>query len=117
MNAQELQQRTKKFSLQIIRFFRELPKTAEAQILGRQLLKSATSVAANYRAACRGRSKAEFIAKISIVVEEADESLLWLELIHESEIYTGEWILELKQEAKELLFIFSSTRKTAREST
>jgi len=74
LTAQELQQRTKRFSLQIIQFFQALPKSAEAQILGKQLLRSSTSVAANYRAACRARSKAEFIAKLSIVVEEADFS-------------------------------------------
>ena len=112
MNAQELQQRTKKFSLQIIQFFRTLPNTPEAQILGKQLLRSATSVTANYRAACRARSKAEFIAKLSIVVEEADETLLWLEMIDESGIAKVEE--SLKKEAKEILFIMSASRKSAK---
>ena len=112
MNAQELQQRTKKFSLQIIQFFRTLPNTPEAQILGKQLLRSATSVTANYRAACRARSKAEFIAKLSIVVEEADETLLWLEMIGEAGIAKVDES-QLK-EAKELLFIMSASRKSAK---
>ncbi|MCU0357213.1 MAG: four helix bundle protein [Cyclobacteriaceae bacterium] len=112
MNAQDLQQRTKKFSLQIILFFQGLPKTTEAQLLGKQLLRAATSVAANYRAACRGRSKAEFIAKLSIVVEEADETLLWLELMEEAGIASVEE--SLKKEAKEILFIMSASRKSAK---
>ena len=112
MNAQELQQRTKKFSLQIIHFFQALPKSPEAQILGKQLLRSATSVTANYRAACRARSKAEFIAKLSIVVEEADETLLWLEMLSESGITKVDE--SLKKEAEELLFIMSASRKSAK---
>ena len=112
MNALELQQRTKKFSLQIIQFFQALPKTTEGQVLGKQLLRSATSVTANYRAACRSRSKAEFIAKLSIVVEEADETLLWLEMIEESGISKVEE--SLKKEAKEILFIMSASRKSAK---
>ena len=113
MTAEQLQERTKKFSLQIIQFFKALPKSVEAQILGKQLLRSATSVTANYRAVCRARSKAEFIAKLSIVVEEADETLLWLELIQESEIGSNQSISILKQESKELLYIFSASRKSA----
>jgi four helix bundle protein len=112
LTSQELQDRTKKFSLQIIRFFQDLPKNTEAQILGKQLLRSATSVTANYRAACRARSKAEFIAKLSIVVEEADETLLWLEMINESKISTVN--SELVKEAKEILFIMSASRKSAK---
>ena len=112
MNALELQQRTKKLSLQIIQFFQTLPKTTEAQVLGKQLLRSATSVTANYRAACRSRSKAEFVAKLSIVVEEADETLLWLEMIEESSIAKVEE--SLKKEAKEILFIMSASRKSAK---
>jgi len=112
LTAQELQHRTKKFSLQIIQFFQALPKSPDAQILGKQLLRSATSVTANYRAACRSRSKAEFIAKLSIVVEEADETLLWLELIGESEISKVDETL--LKEAKEILFIMSASRKSAK---
>jgi four helix bundle protein len=112
LNAQELQQRTKKFSLQIIQFFKALPKTTEAQVLGKQLLRSATSVTANYRAACRARSKAEFIAKLSIVVEEADETLLWLEMIGEAGIAKVDD--SLVKEAKEILFNMSASRKSAK---
>jgi four helix bundle protein len=112
VTAEQLQDRTKKFSLQIILFFRDLPKSVDAQVLGKQLLRAATSVTANYRAACRARSKREFIAKLSIVVEEADEALLWLELLEESKTTAGQ-VNDLKKEAKELLFIFSSSRKSA----
>jgi four helix bundle protein len=112
LNAQELQQRTKKFSLQIIQFFQAMPKTVEAQILGKQLIRSATSVTANYRAACRARSKAEFIAKLSIVVEEADETLLWLEMIGEAGVKKVE--PEMLKEAQEILFIMSASRKSAK---
>jgi four helix bundle protein len=112
LTSQELQDRTKKFSLQIIRFFQDLPNSIEAQILGKQLLRSATSVTANNRAACRARSKAEFIAKLSIVVEEADETLLWLEMISESKI--SKVNTELVKEAKEILFIMSASRKSAK---
>jgi four helix bundle protein len=113
VTAEQLQDRTKKFSLQIILFFRDFPKSVEAQILGKQLLRSATSVTANSRAACRARSKREFIAKLSIAVEEADESLLWLELFEGSGIGQDERAKDLTQEAKELLYIFSSSRKSA----
>ena len=78
---EELRERTKKFALRVIRLFQVLPKNTEAQILGKQLLRCGTSVAANYRATCRSRSKAEFISRLGIVAEEADESVLWLELL------------------------------------
>jgi four helix bundle protein len=111
VTAKQRQDRTKKFSLQIILFFRDLPKSVEAQIVGKQLSRSATSVTANYRAACRARSRREFVAKLSIVVEDADETLLWLELIEESKM--AENIDHLKKESKELLYIFSASRKSA----
>jgi len=78
--------RTKKFVVDNIKFFRTLPKTEEAKIIGRQLLRSSSSVGANYRAACRARSKAEFHSKLSTVVEESDESVFWLEILVEAEI-------------------------------
>jgi len=84
--ARELQDRTKKFAVRIIRAFSALPKTEEARVLGRQFLRSGTAVAANYRAACRTRSAADFISKISVVTEEADETLFWLELLVEAEL-------------------------------
>ncbi|CAN5162477.1 hypothetical protein BH09BAC3_BH09BAC3_17630 [soil metagenome] len=113
MTSEDLQQRTKKFSLDIIKLFKSLPSTAEAQVLGKQLLRCSTSAAANYRAARRARSKAEFIAKLCIVVEESDEAVLWLELIGESGIsHIDQGLL---QEAREILYIMSASRKTAKE--
>ncbi|HEY6348069.1 MAG TPA: four helix bundle protein [Candidatus Angelobacter sp.] len=82
--ADELRQRTKQFAIRIVRLFRALPRTADAYVMGKQLLRCGTSVAANYRAVCRARSKSEFIARIGIVAEEADESVLWIELIEET---------------------------------
>ena len=115
MNSDQLLKRTKDFALNNIKFFQKLPKTDEARIIGKQLLRSSTSVASNYRAACRGRSKPEFYAKICIVVEEIDESLFWLELIQETEIQVNETMVLLMKEAEELLFIFSSTKKSTKE--
>jgi four helix bundle protein len=85
--AWELQDRTKKFALRIISAFSRLPKKDEARVIGRQFLRSGTSVAANYRAACRARSAADFISKINIVVEETDETLFWLELVIEANLF------------------------------
>ena len=112
--AKELQARTKSFALRIIRMFRSLPKTEEARILGRQVLRSGTSVAANYRAVCRARSKAEFTAKLGVVVEEVDETVFWLELLVESGIVPEERVRSLMNEANELLAIFAASRHTAR---
>ena len=83
---EQLRDRTKAFALRIIRLYRSLPYKADAQVLGKQLLRCGTSVAANYRAVCRARSKAEFVAKMGVVLEEADEAVLWLEMITESGI-------------------------------
>ena len=112
--AEELRQRSKQFALRVIRMFKFLPRTEEAKILGRQILRAGTSTAANYRAACRARSKAEFVSKMGIVVEEIDETVFWLELLVESEIVEYRNIKELLKEANELLAIFASSRKTAR---
>ncbi len=108
--AEELKQRTKLFALEIISLYRRLPKTDESRIIGKQLLRSATSVASNYRAACRARSDNEFYAKLSIVVEEADETTFWLELLSESKIVEIEE--KLMQEISEILAIVASSRKT-----
>ncbi|XWN35311.1 MAG: four helix bundle protein [Roseivirga sp.] len=116
MQAEALKRRTKALALRVIQLFRALPNAAEARIIGKQLLRSATSVAANYRAACVGRSKKEFFAKLSIVVEETDEVLFWLELLGEADIIPQEKLHLIAQEVKELLFIFSSSRKTARSN-
>lgn len=113
---QELRERTKKFALRVIRLFQALPKTTEAQVLGKQLLRCGTSVAANYRAACRARSKPEFIARLGIVAEEADESILWLELLEDANILKRERLEDISKEAKELTAIFSTSLKTAKSN-
>ncbi len=114
MDADELKQRTKEFAKRIIRLCRHLPKTEEGALIRRQVFRSGTSVGANYRAACRGRSKPDFIAKLGIVLEEADESLYWLELIVETEIMKPELVAPLMEEANQLVAIFVSSLHTAR---
>jgi four helix bundle protein len=113
-SPEEIRDRTKKFAIRIVRLFRALPRTTEAQIMGKQLLRCGTSVAANYRAACRARSTAEFVARIGIVAEEADESVLWLELLAETETLNIEKLRDIMREAKELTAIFSASQKTAK---
>jgi four helix bundle protein len=108
----ELLSRTKQFALRIIKLFQALPKTGESQVIGKQMLRSGTSLAANYRAACRARSKAEFYSKICIVVEETDETLFWMELLIEAKIVPEKKLSPLYKEGTELLSIFSKTRKT-----
>lgn len=112
--AIDLKDRTKKFAVSIIRFIRTLPKNDEGYILGKQLLRSGTSVGANYRSACKGKSTADFINKITIVEEEADECCYWLELIIESEIANKELVEPILKEANELTAIFTTTGKTAK---
>jgi len=114
MDASLLLKRTKNFALENIRFFKSLPKTDEARIIGKQLLRSSTSLASNYRAACRSRSKQEFYAKIYIVVEESDETLFWLELITDSGIQTIEKTNLIMKEVEELLCIFSASKKSTK---
>jgi four helix bundle protein len=112
--AEALKERTKQFAVRIVKMFRALPRAAESRILGRQVVRSGTSVAANYRAAFRARSKAEFISKIGIVLEEIDETLLWLEMLVDCEIVSRARMTPLMIEAKELLAIFGATWRTAR---
>jgi four helix bundle protein len=114
---EELRDRTKAFALRIIRLIRSLPYRTETQILGKQLLRCGTSVAANYRAVCRARSKAEFIARIGIVAEEADESVLWIELLTESGIVNQEMTRDLLKEAKELSAILTASQQTAKRTS
>jgi four helix bundle protein len=114
MDSYQLKLRSKKFALEIIRLFQNLTKTDEARIIGKQLLRSSTSMAANYRAACRARSNQEFYAKLCIVVEEGDETIFWIELLKESGLVKNTNIEVLKREAEELLHIFSSSRKTVK---
>jgi four helix bundle protein len=113
---EQLRDRTKAFALQVIRLFRSLPFKPDAQVLGKQLLRCGTSVAANYRSVCRSRSKAEFVARMGIVVEEADEAVLWLELLGESGIVSREKTKELLVEARELTAIFTASQQTARSA-
>lgn len=113
-----LRDRTKQFALRIIRLSAALPKSNEAQVIGKQLLRSGTSVAANFREASRARSDAEFIAKLGIVEQEMDESLLWMELLVESEIVALARMQELMTEADELIRIvvkaIQSTKRNAK---
>ena len=111
----ELRQRTKIFALRVIKVFQSLPKTTEAQIIGKQLLRSATSIAANYRAACRARSGAEFYSKLSIVIEETDETMFWLELLWESNIVKQELLQNLYDENEEILKIVVVSRKNSQK--
>ena len=111
---EQLRDRTKRFALRVIRLVRNLPKSAEAQVLGKQLLRSGTSVGANYRAAGRARSKAEFVSRIGIVVEEADETVFWLECLIESGIVKESLLRDLLVEANELVAIFAASQRTAR---
>jgi four helix bundle protein len=112
--ADELRQRTKKFAIRIANLFRSLPRSPDAQTLGRQILRSGTSVAANYRAVCRARSKAEFTSKMGIVVEEADETVFWLEVLAESGVVRVQRAADLQREANELLAIFSASLRTSK---
>ena len=112
---EELRNRTKRFALPIIRLFRHLPRTVEAQVLGKQLLRSGTSVGANYRAAGRARSKAEFISKMGIVLEEADETVFWIECLIEAGIVKPDLLTDLLLEANELTAIFAASQRTPRK--
>jgi four helix bundle protein len=109
MNAQDLKERTKKFALRIMRLVDVLPKTPKGNALAGQLVRSGMSVAANYRSACRGRSRAEFVSRIGVVEEEADETALWLELIIADKILSEKKILPLLLEANELVAIMAAS--------
>lgn len=111
----DLKARTKSFALRIIKVVDALPNTRSANVLGNQLLRSGTSVGANYRAACRGRSTAEFVAKLGIVEEEADECGYWLELLVDSGLMSKAQLGDLMQEADELVAITVASIKTARK--
>lgn len=113
MDERQLKDRTLQFGLRIMRLVDALPQTSAGRAIGNQLVRSGTSVGANYRAACRGRSKAEFIAKLGIVVEEADECGYWLELIMKGELLPVEKVQPLYQEAEELTAIFVSSVRSA----
>jgi len=113
VNADDLKKRTKRFALRILKLVSALPNTVQGRTVGGQLARAGTSVGANYRAACRGRSKAEFVAKLGIVIEEADESGFWLELIIEGELLRAELVQPLLDEANELTSIMTRSHMTA----
>ena len=113
MSPSELKNRTKQFALRILKLVGALPNTIEGRAIANQLVRSGTSVAANYRATCRARSKAEFVAKIGVVLEEADETLLWLELIHEAKLLPEKRVEPLLAEANELVAVMVTSRKSA----
>ena len=116
MKQNDLKQRTKKFALKIINFVETLPKGRTADVLGNQLLRSGTSVGANYRAACRARSSADFISKMGIVEEEIDESLYWIELLETSGLVSHEKVTDLLNEANQLAAITVASIKTAKQN-
>ncbi len=116
MNSEDLKRRTKKFALQVIEAVKKFPRTIPAEVIGRQVVRSSTSIGANYRSACRGRSHAEFVAKLGIVEEEADETLYWLEIAVDSKLIEENEATPLLKEADELTSIFTASRKTARKN-
>jgi four helix bundle protein len=118
MSTQErLRDRTKQFAFRIIRLFKSLPRSTEALVIGKQLLRSGTSVAANYRAVNRARSRAEFVAKIGVVLEEADEAVFWLEALGEAGVVKPTLLEPLLKEANELVAIFAASQRTARSNS
>jgi four helix bundle protein len=116
MTERELLERTKQFALRIFKLFGALPQTIQGRAVAAQLIRSGTSVAANYRAACRARSKPEFVAKLGVVEEEADESAFWLELIIETELLSARKVEPLLAEAGEIVAMMASSKKTAAKS-
>jgi four helix bundle protein len=112
---EQLRVRTKEFAIRIVRLFQSLPKTDEARIIGKQVVRSGTSVAANHRAVGRARSRAEFVSRMGVVVEEADETAFWLELLIETSIIPEVRLRDLLTEANELLAIFAASLWTARQ--
>jgi four helix bundle protein len=114
MNNQELKQRTKKFALRIIRLCSALPKSREADVIGRQMLRSGTSVGANYREALRASSRRHFISNLEICLREGDETIYWLELLGESEIVPATRLTELIDECNQLVAILTATVRTAK---
>jgi four helix bundle protein len=116
MKADDLKKRTKQFALRILKLVAALPNNVQGRAIANQLVRAGTAVAANYRAACRGRSKAEFIAKLGTVEEEADESAFWMELIIEGELLKAQQVEPLLTEAIDLRKIMASSRISASTS-
>jgi len=116
MKAEELKAGTKAFAVAVIQLGDDIPRTKTADVIYRQLLRASTSIGANYRAACRARSRVDFISKITIVEEEADESCYWLELFIETGLMKSEHLATLLREANELTAVFTSSGKTAKQN-
>ncbi|SRR6266545_5734102 len=114
MNEEQFKARTRRLGLQIIELVESLPRSRAADVIGRQLLRSGTSVGANYRAACRGKSKADVISKLAIVEEEADETIYWLELLIESKIVEPSRVNLLLKETNEIIAMIVASIKTLR---
>ena len=117
MDKRELQNRTKQFALRVPKLIDVLPRTAAGRAISNQLVRAATSVGANYRSACRARSRAEFAAKLGIAVEEADESLYWLEFVRDGKLVPENKLSLLPKEADELTAILASGRKSAMDTS
>jgi four helix bundle protein len=117
VNPEELKKRTRQFGLRVIRLVEALPKTRTAYTIGNQLLRSGTSVGANYWSSCRGRSRAEFAAKAGIAIEEADETIYWIGLLVEAGLISRELVQDLLKEADELISILTASVKTARRNS
>jgi len=113
----DLKERTKKFALRVMRVVRSLPPGLEGRTIGKQLLRSGTSVAANYRAVCRARSRAEFLSKLAVVVEEADETAFWLELLSDAGLIPGPRLKDVRSEANQIVAIFNASRATAKKGS
>ncbi len=115
MNEQEFKKRTKQLALRVINLVNSLPKTTAAQVIGKQIIRSATSVGANYRAACRAKSTADILHKLAIVEEEADETLYWLELLVEAEIFPESKLKSLMIETNEIVAMIVASIKTLKK--
>jgi len=115
VNKVQLQNRTKNFALRVFKMAEKLPKSRGVEVIVYQLIKASTSVAANYRAVCRAKSKADFINKLKIVEEESDESLFWLEFIADLKIMNAKLLKDLIKEANELVAIFTAAVKTSKK--
>ena len=114
MSSEDLKMRTKRFALRIIKLVESLPKTPTTRVIGNQLLRCGTSVAANYRASCRAKSKADFISKMGTVEEETDESAFWIEMLVDTDLVKETKVADLLSEAEQLTKIFVSSINTAR---
>ena len=116
MNAEEIKRRTRGFAVRVVRLVEALPRTRSADVIGKQLLRCGTSVGANYRASCRARSQADFIAKMGIVEEEADETIYWIELLVDAGLIKRARVAGLLNEANQIVALVVSSIKTARSN-